>query len=200
MIEITLTEFVDFVIKSGSPKVTVVKNCKKRHQETYDPKTDFYKKLRDGIVDFHRRAQPKAALDALVHGIADKNKVVAYPILVAAYKRFLGRKNFAWFQPPKESWIHSTLSVTLNPELGVEIEGEPHLIKLYFKDQQPSKLQVNSILHLLHLELENKKQPRTIALLDIRRAKLITMGTPDPLLTPLVQGEALSFAQIYNAL
>ena len=39
MAEISLTDFVDFVIKSGSPKLTKVKSAKTRPD--YDPKTDY---------------------------------------------------------------------------------------------------------------------------------------------------------------
>ena len=47
MIQISLTEFVDFVAKSGTPKLTVVRTVKDRHAVGYDPKTDFDKPLRD---------------------------------------------------------------------------------------------------------------------------------------------------------
>jgi hypothetical protein len=41
MIDVSLTEFVDFVSKTGTPKLTVVRNVKKRHAEEYDPQTDL---------------------------------------------------------------------------------------------------------------------------------------------------------------
>lgn len=55
MIEITLTDFVDFVSKAGTPKLTVVKKVKKHHIDGYDPQTDFYRAIRKGIVDMHKK-------------------------------------------------------------------------------------------------------------------------------------------------
>ena len=59
MIDTTLTEFVDFVSKAGTPKLTVVRKVKQRHAEGYDPQTDFYKIIREGIVLMHRLNKPK---------------------------------------------------------------------------------------------------------------------------------------------
>jgi len=61
---ISLTSFVDFVSKAGTPKLTVVKNAKQQLAEGYDPATDFYKAIRDGIIGMHKSGQPKTALDA----------------------------------------------------------------------------------------------------------------------------------------
>ena len=200
MIEISLTEFVDFVIKAGSPKLTVVREVKRRHDEGYDPKTDFYKKLRDGIVEHHQLGKPKSALDALAHGVTDKNKVKAYPIIIQGYKHFLGRKTVAWFVPPKKQWTYGDLAVRVNPELGLIIDGQPHVIKMYWKQDQLKKLEVPTIMHLLQLVLTSKKDPNSLGLLDVRRGRLITPSGFDPTLTPLLEGEALSFATVYKAL
>ena len=201
MIEISLTEFVDFVTKAGGPKLTVVREVKKRHAEGYDPKTDFYKKLRDGIVAHHAMGKPKAALDALAQGVTDRKKVVAYPIIIQGYKKFLGRKVVTWFAPPKKTtWEHGDLVVRVNPELGLQLNGRPHLIKMYLKKNQLRRLEVPSIMHLLQLVLSSKSESRTLGLLDVRRGHLITADGFDPALTPLLQGEAASFATIYRSL
>lgn len=51
-IEISLTDFVDFVCKSGSAKLTQVKKVK--YRDDYSPATDFYKALREGIIQIIR--------------------------------------------------------------------------------------------------------------------------------------------------
>lgn len=201
MIEISLTEFVDFVTKAGSPKLTVVRDVKKRHDEGYNPAADFYKKLRDGIVEIHRRGKPKSALDALAVGITDRNKRRAYPLLIQGYKRFLGNKRVTWFNPPdKPTWTHGDLAVRINPELGLRINGIPHLIKMYLKQEPLRKLAIPTILHLLHINLADKKNPKQIGILDVRHGRLIPVEDFDPSFTPLLEGEALSFANIYRAL
>jgi len=199
MIQISMTEFVDFVTKPGPPRLTVVKQAKKRHEDGYDPKTDFYKKLRDGIVQHHQAGQPKSALDALAQGVTDKNKIKAYPLIIQGYKKFLGNKKVKWSNPTKAAWVHGDLGVNVNPEIGLEINGKPHLIKLYFKADKLSKIQLQAILHLMQLKLGKTKKPVTLGVLEVRRGKLHIAGPLDPSLTALVEGEAQAFASMYKA-
>ena len=200
MIEISLAEFVDFVTKAGSPKLTVVRKVRQEHAAGYDPAKDFYKKLRDGIVKHHQLGKSPTSLDALAAGVTDKNKVKAYPIIIQGYKRFLGRRAVTWFAPPKKTWTHGGLAVRVNPELGLVLDSQPHLIKMYWKQKQLRKLEVPTIMHLLQLVLASKKDPNTLGLLDVRRGRLLTPDTFDPGLTALLEGEATSFATIYRAL
>ncbi len=200
MVEITLTEFVDFVSKAGTPKLTVVRQVKKRHAEGYDPQTDFYKNLRDGIVAMHRAGSPKSVLDNLLDGLTDKKKITAYPLVVDGYKKFLGNKAFTWFTPPKALWQHAGLSVSLNPEVGLNRNNQRHVIKLYFKAESLGKIKMDIVTHLMTEELTVLgTTPVNFAILDIRNAKLLTASNSDPGLTALLKGEAASFAQIYHS-
>ena len=52
MPQISLTDFVDVVAKAGRPKATKVRQVKERH--AYEPAFDFYKSLREHIVENHR--------------------------------------------------------------------------------------------------------------------------------------------------
>lgn len=201
MIEITLTDFVDFVSKAGTPKLTVVKNVKKHHIDGYDPQTDFYRAIRKGIVDMHQRSKPKDALDNLLLGLTDKKKKTAYPDLIAGYKKFLGRKSYVWFTPPKHKWEHAGVAISVNPEVGLEFDGVRHVVKLYFKAPKLGKIQMDIVTHLMTTFLPKPLSDVTsFDMLDIRNSKLI-LGTPtDPSLTALLEGEAASFAQIYKSL
>jgi len=198
MIQISLTEFVDFVAKSGTPKLTVVRTVKDRHAVGYDPKTDFYKPLRDGIVSLHKAGQPKTALDSLTNSLTDQKKITAYPDLVKGYKKFLGNKAVKWFKPPQSQWTFQGLAVSVNPEVGLEINGTRHAIKLYFKADKLSKLRVDAINELMHQVLGGGKVNPTFSILDIRNAKLLSAPAPNPSLLPLLQGEAIAFATIYR--
>lgn len=200
MIDITLTQFVDFVLKSGTQKLTVVRAVKRQHADGYHPKIDFYKPIRDEIVALHREGRPVSSLDHLTRGISDEKKQTAYPALVAGYRKFAGRKSFEWFPPPKKSWIVDDLSVTLNPELGLKISGVAHLVKLYFKDGEPSKRQVEAMLHLLQTELRPSAGSRQVGILDVRRGKLLLPSEYDAAYLTLMEGEARSFSSIYKAL
>ena len=200
MPEVSLTEFVDFVIKSGTPRLTQVRMIRKRHEEGYEPSRDFYRKLRDGIVELHQEGRPKSALDALTKGIRDRNKQNTYPTLVKAYKKFLGRKEIAWYEPCKTHWKYGGLRVRVNPELGLTINGDDHLIKLYFKDQKLTKDRVAVISHMMNEALGDSAEGQDVALLDVRSSRLHVFDAPDPALKPLLEGEALAFCRMYEAL
>lgn len=200
MIEITLTQFVDFVLKSGTQKLTVVRAVKRQHADGYHPQIDFYKPVRDEIVSIHRQGRSASCLEAFARGLTDPKKQTAYPELIAGYRRFAGRKSFEWFTPPRKSWIVGDLCVMLNPELGLKIGGIPHLVKLYFKAGEPNKRQVEAMLHLLQAELQPTNGNRRVGLLDVRRGKLLTPSEYDPAYLTLMEGEARSFALIYDAL
>jgi hypothetical protein len=196
---ITLTHFVDFVSKAGTPKLTVVKNAKQQLADGYDPATDFYKAIRDGIVSMHKKGQPKTALDTVLHGLTDRKKITAYPPLVSGYKKFLGKKEIAWFAPRRDDWSHNGLTVSVNPELGLTIDGTHHAIKLYFKSEALTKLRIDVVTQLMELALDNAKKPMVFAVLDLRNAKLFTSNGVNQGLVALLQGEASSFAQIFKA-
>lgn len=200
MINISLTDFVDFVIRSGSPKLTKVSEIKKRTE--YQPAFDFWKPLRDGIISFHRSHKPnKNALDVIMVSIADPKKIVSYPDSVQAYKKFLGRKRVTWFDPPSAEWQPAGLRVRINPELGLNINGIPHVIKLYFKKEDLSKKRVEIVLLLLQSTLRSRTKHNTqFGVLDVQRAKLFATSEADVSLLPLLKGEALNFATIWDSI
>jgi hypothetical protein len=201
MIDITLTEFVDFVSKAGTPKLTVVKNAKEARLVGYSPQTDFYKAIREGIVKMHKRNQPKDSLAALLNGLTDQKKQTAYPELVQGYQKFLGKKKYKWFDPPKTDWQHGGVSISVNPEIGLEIDGVRHIIKLYFKGENLKKTHMDIVVHLMTNFLPTSRtKPTSFDILDIRKSKLITNHPTQPILTALLEGEAASFAQIYKSL
>ncbi len=192
---VSLTTFIDFVAKAGTPKVTVVRNWKARD---YSLLTDFYKQLRDAIADLHRQAKPGPALDELLSELTDKKKMANYPAAVHGYRKWLGKRQMAWFEPVSGNWQYAGLKVNVNPELGLTIKGAPHLIKLYLKADELAKNRVDAITHLMGLAC-GKAAPKgcTMGVLDVRRAHLITPTVPIPGLDSLLRGEAAAWMAIW---
>lgn len=200
MIGISLTEFVDFVSRAGTPKLTLVRGAKQRHAVGYSVQTDFYKPLRDRILQMHKQNLPRTHLDDLLDVLTDRKKQVAYPPLIQGYKKFLGKKDVKWFAPPRAEWIYGEVSVMVNPELGLEINGQPHVIKLYFKGEKLSRLRMEIVNHLMMTELPQAHPDIQFGILDVRNSKLLPAKETDPSIRALLEGEAESLGRIYESL
>ena len=204
-IEISLTDFIGFVNKMGNAKLNHVKSIKDRPE--YEPYMDFYKPLREAILKLHKRGQKKEVLDVILEGLTDEKKRRCYPELIAGYKKFLGRKKLEWIKPPKKDWKIGGVTITVNPEIGLEEKKKSgssnfYIVKLYFKDDALKKAQADQILTLMEMQLRSKVNEPEIkfAILDIRRSKLHIKQDQELKELPLLKGEANSFATMWNSL
>ena len=196
MPDVSLTDFVDFVGKSGNPKLTLVRQIKDRGE--YSPAEDFWRRLRNGIVEFHEKGHAdKKRLDRLATGLRDKKKASNYPILVKQYKSFLGRKTIAWFKPSFAHWMSGGLDIRVNPELGLKINGDRHHLKLYFKGTPLTKAKADMVLLLMQQGLPGTQAGDSYSILDIRKKNLITTDAPNTDLLPLLHGEAAAYAAMW---
>ena len=204
-IEITLTDFVDFVNKMGAAKQNHVKVIKERPK--YEPYMDFYKAIRTAIINLHKKKQRKEVLDKVLEDLTDEKKIKCYPEIVAGYKKFLGRKQLEWIKPPKKDWRIGNIIITVNPEIGLEEKKKDgtsnfYIVKLYFKDNALKKAQADQILTLMEMQLRSKMDEPEIkfAILDVRRNKFHVKRDHDLKELPLLRGEANSFATIWDSL
>lgn len=198
-IDISLTDFVDFVCKSGSAKLTKVKEIKKR--DKYSPATDFYKGLREGIIQNHFKKGDKKNLNKILDDITDSKKEKNYREAVEGYQRFWGRKKIECFEPPYRHWITGGVDVRINPELGLTYDRKSYVIKLYLKSEKLKKDKIAQILTLMESELRESVNPDVImGILDIKNSKLFTKDDDDISLLPLLDGEVKSFEIIWKGI
>lgn len=187
--EIPLTSFIDFVLKSGSPKMTCAKKIHAQLSEEYDPITDYYKRFREAVQELHKKGLGKAELIKLI-GDLPPSKSDNYKAMVNGYKKFLGTKDIKWFIPPRKVWKHGSVEISINPELGLEWDDNRYIIKLYLKNEKPSKDRFSSVLALMKYTLAPKGA--NVALLDVRNSKLYLFEHSMIDLMPLIRGEAES--------
>ncbi len=199
MVKISLTDFVDYVSKVGGTKFTKVKTIYNR--DPYERAFDFWLPLREAIIDLHRNDQNKKELDKVLLNLTDRKKINTYPGLVKQYKSWLGRKQIEWFDPPYKIWNHGDLSVKLNPELGLDINGILYVIKLHFKAESLSQQKADLILLLLNKELKKRAyKDVNFAILDIRKKKLFGSTKLGDQHIALLEAEANSFVSIWNSI
>jgi hypothetical protein len=179
MIRVSLTDFVDIVSKSGTPKATKVAQVKKRGR--YEPAVDFYNPSAKLLLKFMQAKRLKKEIDAVIRGLTDRKKRENYPLIIEGYKKWWGSKNFDWHEPQRTQYSANGVEIIVNPELCLEFNGMRHLIKLYFKSEVLSKAKVVIITDLMELSLRNNCCDNEImGVLDARNAKLIDYDGKPP--------------------
>lgn len=90
-IKITLTEFINFVNKSGTAKATVVRVAKKRRETEDNPyTTDYWYALRNRIIEFHKKGKNIDFIDDTINHIISERRS-NYEILISG--SLLSRKS-----------------------------------------------------------------------------------------------------------
>ncbi len=197
--KVSMTTFVDFVIARGSSRITRIKSAKEQYSQDYSPARDFYKQIREGIIDVHYTGQPLASLDAIAsHATARKQDL--YKECVTGYKKWHGKKNIAAFPVDNDLWSYGKLEVNINPELGLSVNGADYLVKLYFKKGSPSQPLLQAALYLLSLHPICASGTATPAILEVQAGKLKTQKVSPPGLSALLAGDAIAFATMWDKL
>ena len=199
-IKVSLTDFVDFMCKAGKSKISQVKTIKKRQNSPYSPAKDFYKPMREGIINFHKFNKGLGSLDSIVMGATDVKKRTAYPNIITGYRRFLSGKDVTWVKSPRaNSWIFRNLKIRINPELCLAFGSNKHIIKLYFKKDRLSRDHALSINHLMQTTLGNGKTRSILGVLDVRNGILIEELPVNGEFVQMVNEEATNFLRLYNS-
>ncbi|QTD43282.1 hypothetical protein [Sporosarcina sp. Te-1] len=194
-----LTQFIDFTAKGSSAKTNMVRRIK--YQDDYHPAFDYWKQLRDGIVQFHERNKDHDFLDSLLLG-TDEKKKENYAYAIKQYRKFLRNKEVSWFDPGRANWISDELVVRSSPELGLMIDGEPHLIKLYFKGKKEKvdKRSTRTVLALLNTSTYDVNHHPLVhhSVLNIHKNNFISDNTVDEDQLIALESEAAQFMYIWN--
>jgi hypothetical protein len=199
MIDLSLADFIDIASKSGISKTNTILRIKNR--PSYQPAFDYYKPIREHFVEIHKNGLGKKDILDAQALTSDAKKWEIYTLLLSQYKKFIGRKNLFWFQPPRNNWSANDINVILNPEIGLIINDIPHVIKLYMKAAKLSKEKSMISLFLMHQVLPQKHNQQSIiySILDIRQNNLIkTEGFPKNILSSLT-AETAYINSIWNS-
>lgn len=197
MDNVSLTYFLDFALKSGTPKLTVVREFK--YRDEYKPQIDFHKPFRDKLIQTLQDGAPISDLEKWSSGVDVKKRAI-YRANASGLRKVLGRKQVTWFQPPKSNYTIGPVILNVNPELGVEIQGTPHVIKLYLKEDELTRYKVQLILHVLEQAFSGSTAAPKFGVLDARRGKLHVGCAISPNIGALLCGEAAAFATMYAGL
>ncbi|MDG1570435.1 MULTISPECIES: hypothetical protein [Bacillus cereus group] len=200
MIKMSLTQFLTFSLtENGASRAKFVRKAK---YDTYTPGGDYWKKLRETIKKVHERNLPLETLYNLVDQVDDKKKE-NYKKSINRYVKFLKNKNVEWFDIGSSHWeFNEKLLVRSQPELGLYIDGQPYLLKIYYKGKtqnvRPQKVQ--STLTLMEASVRNFIPPQGAvpAILNLHNNKLyVSQGLDRDLLLSL-EGDATQFTYLWE--
>lgn len=194
---LSMTRLVKIVHKSGFPKITEIRKAKD-DQAKYDPKSDYWKKLRDRVVDAHEKGLGPAHVQALLATPVNEKKEENYRKFVSNYVSWWGDRELPWWGKVGGTFTSNGFDVRVNPELGLTIDGENYAVKLYLAKNKEDKL-TTSRLGILGLLMHRILGPQTdgsvkMGVLDVGSSKLHTLGPGDHRAATLLEAEMACIA------
>jgi hypothetical protein len=197
--QMTFTEFIDVIIKTGTTKITKIKQIKNKPE--YEPATDFYRSLRLYLIEYHQKGlydEPKKTAFDLSQ---DKKKHEHFSVLLNGYWKFLGKKRPKWFSPVNRKVMIQAVEMSINPELGLQFNDSKYIIKLYLKTEEISKQRIDIALGMMEQYLRPIiKDDSKIAILDVRKSKLFEQTRVIQDLDSAIQAECAYISFIWDQL
>lgn len=166
---IPFNAFLEFLSTPGLPRVKLTKSLREAPF-----RTDFYQPVVDAIRDLHtnERGAGDELLDAFLAARTDPKEQTVFPRVVKGYRRFLAANKASWFEPPSRDYPLGPINVVVDPEVGLLLNGRPHVLKLYMGRELPTLDQISAVTTLLTRALSTTWPGTEMCLLDVRRAKL----------------------------
>lgn len=200
---ISLTDFIDFVNRpSMSEKLTKVREIK--HRGPYSSTGDFYRPVREAVIRTHAAGRDKWAIRNTIELLAGagaefRERLERYEMLADAYIGWWGRRRLGWFEPGWHVGSLHGVPISVNPELGLEIDGAPYLVKLYFKeDPLPHRAAEVAARMMARVLAGQAPHGTTMAVLDVRRRRL-HCPSDIPELDVILDGEVAAFTALWGA-
>jgi hypothetical protein len=149
VIDITLTDFLNIVQSTGMTKLSKIKKIKTRE---YSPASDYYKSLREAIIEVLSSGDDANDIMPAVYS-AHQTRQQNYKEIADNFIRWLStKKGWTWRQPPRTCYGNSTIEVRVNPEIAfVDKNNAMHVIKLHFNKEQLSKGKLLTLLDVCSL-------------------------------------------------
>ncbi|RJF32071.1 hypothetical protein D4741_20075 [Pseudoalteromonas gelatinilytica] len=198
-IKLGLTQFIKYTLKGSGAQARAVREIK--YQDEYHPAFDYWKVLREGIIKYHSEGHNNDYLYTLLNSVEQK-KQENYREAVKKYLKFMKNKNVQWFDPGRAFWSIENMKVRSTPELGLIIDGQPHLIKLYFtgkKEKMDKRICKDSLTLMQSSIFDTEPSNETkFSILNIQKSKLITNDklNQDDLIA--LEAQAIQFMYIWK--
>jgi hypothetical protein len=180
-IRISFDSFIDFTLKPDSLKPSLIRSLQ---SEVLPSRPDYWKPVRDAVTDVVCVGKPIKQLFSVIDQAPSECRI-NFSRAVSGFDRFFaGAGDAVCFAPPKAIWVRDELIVSVNPEIGMVINGIPCIIKLYFKEYADTReVRMNKERAMVSIQMmadafENVSASRCrMALLNVATGQLLTPRT-----------------------
>lgn len=205
MTKISLTQFLTYTAKvSTEAKIHYVREIKASPE--YSPGIDYWKPLRDRLHKIIQNGDDINDLKELLATVQPK-KLENYAQAITQLIKFFSSHEIEYFETGSAviSSPDENISVSAGPELGVKIDGQPYLLKIYYKKKNKNTnvtlKNIQSTLMATYVAKKNFTPPEDskVAVLNLQNCKLVepkNSPTPDDLFT--LETDLDTFSSLWN--
>ncbi|MDR3563676.1 MAG: hypothetical protein P4N59_19890 [Negativicutes bacterium] len=183
-IRISFDSFIDFTLKPDSLKPSLVRSLQ---SGAFSLRQDYWKPVKEIITEVVFGRKSIKRLYSMLDQVPNECRV-NYSRAVSGFDRFIaGSGDAACFVPPKAFWVKEDLIVSVDPELGIVINGIPYIIKLYFKEYTDTReVRINKERAMVSVQMMTDAFECKIS--NRYRMSLLNVATGQ-LLTPRTNGD-----------
>lgn len=200
-IQISMTEFVNFINASGMTRMTIVANAKAKHEEEEGNPYDYWKDFKEEVKKQLKRQGTKEDLLEMLESVRDEVRG-NYQEMINGFLRFWKPSRMRWLKPVSHKATIGGVKMIVNPEIGVVWGNRRLMIKLYLKaNEKLDKRHADIVLALMESELRDRVDSDIeFAVLDVRRGKLFNYVNKDPRLGVFLKSEGREFSEMWKEL
>ncbi|WP_206540046.1 hypothetical protein [Leisingera sp. ANG-DT] len=190
---------MDFVAQTGEPKATTAVQAWRQSNTPYDPTRDYYRRVRTELINYEKTGEERDWEEFVASQNPKKQK--NFERIISSYMNWRDKhSDIDWFVPPRGEWASAEFQLTINPEMGLTLDGQRHAIKLFFNKNKLSKLKAQMAGLIMDKALSDIAPNTKFAIFDINEKKLHTYEGSSDKLKYLLVGETAHLSAMLNAI
>ncbi|MBN1461645.1 MAG: hypothetical protein JXA57_19105 [Armatimonadetes bacterium] len=196
--KIRMQDFAHLTRVPEKSRRPIVSKAWQQSLQEYPVQGDYYKQVREGMVRVHKRGESIDKLADIINKVHhDKQPHVAR--VVKAYIQWCEGHVLEFFPARKGYWQAHGVDVRVNPELGLVIDGVPHLIKVNFTKSPVPVAEAKIMAHLMHRALAPQVPENCVmAVLDLATDTLYGSTKPSPELDAVLDEHAAEVWELWE--